>query len=248
MWEDAAGQSLFEYDNGIGFPINLVYDDRQERVQGMVEAEQAIDRMKADLERLKTAAREAKEQFDLEQSEYEAALQNLNAQVSDYNRRIEEWNRQPSMPDEVAAQYRHEKQGLVDEKARLDLAVERLDRHGHNVNNLVEQANGAAARYNKEVDRFNAAYGRPVLQRIGVCRSIDDVPQAIDVFAFTSKEHLAVILAHELGHALGLKHVSGNGSIMSAVEEGAKDAESLRLTDKDVSELRRAVAERKWAQ
>ena len=77
--------------------------------------------------------------------------------------------------------------------------------------------------------------------QLGQCVRNGSKVERISIFAFSDENHLAIILAHELGHALGIEHVDGDGALMSAVEEGSKASTQLKLTERDVAALRKAL-------
>jgi predicted Zn-dependent protease len=67
---------------------------------------------------------------------------------------------------------------------------------------------------------------------------------AITIYQFYDTADLALVLAHELGHALGLGHIDDPSAVMHAVM-GEQDLTPLRLTPGDVHALRSVCGWRK---
>ena len=152
LWEDAVGRSLFVHDENGGFPIRLVFDERQERTQERVlrqaEVNAAGERVAAQRGPLSDRA-----------ARHEEAVRRHAERVADYERRLADhnatvhgWNERGGAPAEVAAELSAvgealaaERQALASSSRALDEELEslrdeegRLNREVADANRLVE--------------------------------------------------------------------------------------------------------------
>lgn len=100
------------------------------------------------------------------------------------------------------------------------------------------ELNALAAEYNRLIDEVNAqvsAYNRTIPQEeYNEARYVADRSGTrIYVYEFTDAAELTRVLEHELGHALGLDHVSDEKSVMYPINTG----KSTALTSSDLAEL-----------
>ena len=207
VWEQAARRKLFDYDEHAPFTINLVYDDRQLIAE---DREQMAWRHKAD-----------QAQYDKLETRYESMKASYDARLSAYNREIESANRERNISRETYERL---------ERKRMDLQASQDE-----INALVPQLNALAwsdqtdtAQYNEDAEKKFTA---------GDCVKTDGAPVTINIYQFKNDQDLALKLAHELGHALNLNHVSNPKSVMYYLIKD-QDARELALSQEDQAALK----------
>ena len=241
LWESAAGKRLFVYDRSSGFPVNLVYDSRHAGRVAARQAKERLDSMKSDIGSAKDAVQFAQDNYKLKLSLFEVSQSAYRRKLEDYNRDVEYWNRNGGAPASVVSRLNAERQNLEIDRGRLRLEEQEVDSLRTDVNDKIDTYNSLLSRYNSAANSFNRTFGKAVEMSVGETAIRGSKVGRINIFSFESNTHLAVILAHELGHALGLKHVKGQDSIMVAVEEGESASRFLLLSAADRAELKTRV-------
>lgn len=128
--------------------------------------------------------------------------------------------------------------GERDEARRLLLNEE--DRLRLRVQELEERADSLSRRFPVEA-REAALYREAV--RVGNGR-VADVSREIRIFRFADLDDLRLVVAHELGHALGLGHVTDAASFMwEGPSAGQPDVRSPTVQEEDVARLRSLCAD-----
>jgi hypothetical protein len=241
LWESAAGKRLFVYDRSSGFPVNLVYDSRHAGRVAARQAKERLDGMKSDIGSAKDAVQSAQDNYKLKLSLFEVSQSAYRRKLEDYNRDVEYWNRNGGAPASVVSRLNADRQNLEIDRGRLRLEEQEVDSLRTDVNDRIDSYNSLLSRYNSAANSFNRTFGKAVEMSVGETAIRGSKVGRINIFSFESNTHLAVILAHELGHALGLKHVRGQDSIMVAVEEGESASRFLLLSAADRAELKTRV-------
>ena len=178
-----------------------------------------------------------------------------------YDARQQTYDRIRDRETDVAT-LRAEVEALEDLLSRLeDRVAEARRRHERRATeataaayrSAVDRYNGTVVQYNNLADRYNAALQStrtdgPTEVTAGNLQSntrtlggrVVSMDRVLTVTVAGDYRELVMVLAHELGHALGLGHVAAEGALMAERYRDRDTARSLGLTEAD----RRALAER----
>jgi DNA repair exonuclease SbcCD ATPase subunit len=237
VWEKAAGMKLFVYDSSFGFPIDLVYADQKVLWDAKRAAERTLEHQRQSLTQADRVSDDAMARFTLAKLQFETKRAAYETRLTAYNREVHAVNASGGATPSVEALLETEKANLEEEKARLEGDARGLESLQSEANRLVERRNQQAQEINKAVQAFNTKFGS-VNVRLGECERTKDEVTCIRIFAYSDEGHLAIVLAHELGHALGIGDFEADGHLMTGVENGRKSSNSLRLTAMDKAALR----------
>ncbi len=247
LWEDAVGRRLFTWDPGAGFPVHLVFDHRQALAVARFQGAEAMEGVLARLERWRGDLGVRRIDLDQRRDDFEGRIHSLDRQVESHNRLVQSWNEQGGAPPEEAERLADIGERFRVERQALNRLAEELNRESTVLARETEALNDAIRDYNRNLSEFQAGtrpepvqagtYREEVQTRDGVVVAVE---REIRVFQFSGLDHLVLILAHELGHALGLSHSNVRGSLMypQTVLEGSGRV-SLAVHPTDAAALRR---------
>ncbi len=238
IWEKASGRNLFEYSSNGKMKISLIYDYRQESTS-------IINNLDDNLSKDNNYYLLLKSQYETLVSKYNKDNQELNSLISSYNQRmsiyegkVNLWNKKNGSQDEYN-RLNQEKQELENLSITIKNKQNKINADVSTINQLASQLNTLANNLNLDIAKYNDVVqsSDSEFEQGNYISGLDS--RSINIYQFENREKLVRVLAHELGHSLGIDHIDDSEDIMYSYNIGENDT----ITDADLIELNKVCPE-----
>ncbi len=239
LWEKASGKNLFQYQSTGGvLSVNLVFDSRQATTDKLHTLGTKIDTSQASYDEFKTQYDALLAKYTADKNNYEEALASYERDQASYNQEVQYWNARGGAPRAQYNQLQAEKSSLQSESVAIQSQQDSLNAETKQFNQLVDELNNSANAFNNTVSTYNTVGSSAGAEFEEGLYQSSTGNQEIDVYEFSSQARLVRVLAHELGHALGMNHVSDPQAIMYYLNQSSNEV----VTDADLTELDRVCS------
>lgn len=228
LWGAVAGAKLFYYDEDGPLTVNLIYDKRQEDTD-------TLNYLALDIENAKTNAENLRIEYQKDKDTYERAGLQFTKDAEDFNARYKTYSEKVAAYNKDGGAPQAEYSAMMDVVEKLKQEASMLDIRQTELNKQMESINIRVAKYNEFVAYINSLIRKS--NALGTQKFTEGRfspgTNTIDIYQYSNLTKLKRVVAHELGHALGINHTKTVHSIMYSVNM----ATSTTLSDEDKEAL-----------
>lgn len=242
LWQAHAAVPLFvESDHRYAMAVSLQFDERQQAANTRRSLRGRIESDRRQLESDEAMLQHWSSRIEAARRAHERDGEELGRRVQRHETEVAAWNADPARRTDAR------RRALEVEGAALQSALADLERVGRELNADIAAYNRRATDARERAEEFRTQVSRYNLNS-------SDAPvesgrysyrrgegRRIEVYRAESHDELVWVLAHELGHALGLGHVDEPGAIMHALLHDGGELQPGRARPIGLAEADRAA-------
>jgi predicted Zn-dependent protease len=219
FWEEPSGRDLFNYSSTGKLKVNLVYDYRQESTNDLSNIDQSLEQGNIQYNQAKNEYQNYLNEHDKKTAELNNLVSLYNQKNQTYEEEVKKWNKNPgtsSRYEELVAQKQEIEKISVQIKAKeneVNRTIPKINESVEKLNNLAKQLNLNVEEYNTLSETIEGEFEQ------GNYKTSARIKE-INIYQFDDYRKLVLVLAHELGHAIGIGHIDDPNDIMYRINTG----------------------------
>ncbi len=237
LWAGAVETLRIRHSPHGDIVVNFVYDDRQQMTQSEKRLMNEIESLGSSIDRLQDEYNRYYERIEALSDRHRLLVDRINLVTGGLNEWVENRNQDGGLTH-GDLEYFEDQSRSIGELQRQEADMR------NNLNALIQAFNPVSDRLNREIDEMNRRideYNQNFAGKFSFSSGKYEgrVGQGvITIYHHVNEQHRLLLLAHELGHALGLGHVSNPGSVMYRTIDRQLYSGKIQLTGDDKEALR----------
>lgn len=237
LWSDALGQKMLAYSDSGQVAVNLIYSNAQEFTDDEQALSNNISKKKLHYQTLEQFYRQLSFSYKQKLIEFNEINSRLQKTHQEYKQTASRWNtgmvvskeendKLENLKDKISRLHKESEQKLTG----LNKLIIRMQEQSVAVNNLADRINELVYQHREKF------YSEKTFHQGSYFKAAEK--RKINIYQFDNLDKLKLVLAHEMGHALGISHVNNPTSVMYYLME-AQNARNLQLSEEDINALKK---------
>lgn len=254
-FENQLGTNVFDYSFE-GKPIDLLYSSPSKLERNINYKASKQEQIEKEINSLRQKLPSSKKRIDSLKKRFKEKNNENNRKIREFNSYIKKVNQRKTISTQ---EYKELKEHVRKKKNQFHKEKKELEKIQRELNFLVKKYNSKINRYNNQISKFNTLSQEiesmsKTLKRIrgrtfGVQeityktyikngqkireKNVSRSMSKIEIYGFDNKAQLKAILAHEIGHLIGMTHINTKGALMNPVLQENQESQ-LYLTLEDM--------------
>ncbi len=234
-WSEAAGAEVMKFSEDGDVQVNFVYDSQQQMTDRELQFRERLNREEREISRLESEHRQMTERFDQKTMEYRNDSADLQNKIDRMNEWVNEQNSAGGFTEEKLEVFKERESEINREANELNYRAEQLSVMANEINRFMDDLNEKIDQKNRLIKEYNNTFSGTRRFTQGTYQWVGN-RRWINVFQFSGQRELELVLAHEMGHAIGIDHVDNPQSVMHHLM-GNQSGPELQFTDEDILAL-----------
>lgn len=251
-FESALNANLFDYDEN-GIRINLIYTPYSKLEKQILNKKEKLDSLEKKIDNQKTDILLSKKKNLILRDSFSKQNKILNNKIASLNRFIKKINGQKNISNK---EFVDAKTYVSIEQKKINKEIQRVKLEHRKVSQIINSFNKKLIKYNNLIRTYNIntreleSLTRGFKKIKGKTfklitkqktkngtKVLKNYMTKIEIYGFDNIQELKAVIAHEIGHLLGVSHINIKNALMNPIIQ-SKQLERLHLTYDDIKVFR----------